>query len=71
MVQKGGKRGRRGKKRGGRDTGRNVMIYNDDDSDYAVVTRMLGNGRIVVLRRGDLCNCLAIIRGKLRGGRRN
>lgn len=66
-MNKGGKNKRKGKK-GGHASSHNAMIYRETDTDaeqYAIVTKMLGQGRLHVMLP-DSSTKLAIIPGKMR-----
>lgn len=69
MGKKGGKRGGgRGKRRGGRNPSRNQIIYREEGTEYAIVTRQLGNGRLEVqlANRSAAERTLAVIPGRMR-----
>ena len=66
-MKKGGKNNRKGK-RGGHTSSNNAMVYRETDTDaeqYAIVTKMLGQGRLHVMLP-DSSTKLAIIPGKMR-----
>lgn len=60
---KGGKNKRRGKKSNGLE--KRELVFKDEDQEYAQVTKMLGNGRLLA-KCSDNRDRLCHIRGKFR-----
>lgn len=69
MAKKGGKGKKKSKKKGNNDQIMTKLIYKEEDQYYAVITKMLGDGRVMlkyINSDNRLVESMGIIRGKMR-----